>query len=281
MFHPNENLSTVDHRKGPLIGIVINNKDPLQLRRVQVKIEGVLEGSDATNTPWFSPEPSGLGSRTDYGVFDAVPEINTAVEITLVNGDLRSGKYKACQDMSVDSSQLRLFGEDYPATSGHCDAKGTFHRKNTHKGYEEDMHQSGVYCQKDAGGNLHVYIPGNIFIHVKGGMALQVDKDLFAKCLGMLGLTAVKDAGIAGNNVEVLSQEGISLQSESDAFIESNTGVKFGVKDAAESGVSSAIAKVDTRHAEVKELQQAVLLSGEVAKDALDVHSGSLLGTRS
>ena len=143
------------------------------------------------------------------------------------------------------------------------------------------MHQSGVYCQKDASGNLHVYIPGNIFIHVKGGMALQVDKDLFAKCLGMLGLTAVKDAGIAGNNVEVLSQEGISLQSESDAFIESNTGVKFGVKDAAESGVSSAIAKVDTRHAEVKELQQAVLLSGEVAKDALDVHSGSLLGTRS
>lgn len=280
MFNPNDHLPSVDHRKGPLIGIVINNKDPLQLRRVQVKIEGLLEGSDTSNTPWFSPETSGLGSRTDYGTFDAVPEVNTAVEVTLVNGDLRSGKYKACQDMSVDSSQLRLFGEDYPSTSGHCDSNGTFHRKNKRKGYEEDMHQSGIYCQKDSGGNLHVYIPGNVFIHIAGGVAMQVDKDLFAKCLGMLGLVATKDAGIAGNNVEVLSQEGMTLQSETNAIIDMNMGVTYGVKPAAESGVSSSTSKVDARHAEVKELQQAVLLSGEVAKDALEVHSGSLLGTR-
>lgn len=282
MFNPNDNTRPVDQRAKPLIGIVINNQDPLQLRRVQVKIEGLLEGVDTKTAPWFRPEASGLGSRSDYGTFDEVPEVNSPVQVTLTGGDLRSGTYKACHDTSVDSSMIRLFGEDYPATSGTCDAKGTFSRKNKKRGYTEEMHQSGFYTQVDKAGNLHVYVPGNIFVHVKGGVALQVDKDFLLKCLGMLGLISDGDAGIsAGGNLEVLAGKDISIDSESSGRIDTGLGVRFGVKDKTNSGASNAASTVDTRHAEVKELQDAVLLSGEVAKDSIEVHSNSLLGTRS
>lgn len=282
MFHPNDNAKPVDQRDKPLIGIVINNQDPLQLRRVQVKIEGLMEGVDKNSAPWFRPEASGLGSRSDYGTFDEVPEVNSPVQVTLLDGDLRSGTYKACHDTSVDSSMLRMFGEDYPATSGKCDAKGTFTRKNKKRGYQESMHQSGFYSQVDKEGNLHIYVPGNIFVHVKGGIAMQVDKDFLMKCLGMLGLRSEGDAGISGGgNLEILAGKDISIDSESGGRIDSGLDVRFGVKDKAIAGAESGASKVDARQSEVKALQDAVLLSGEVAKDSIEVHANSLLGTRS
>lgn len=279
-FNANDNIPSVDQRNEPLIGIVINNKDPLQLRRVQVKIEGLLEGANTSNTPWFKPEPSGICGRTDYGTFDEVPEINSTVQIKLQNGNLRSGTYSANPDTSVDSSQTRLFGEDYPSTSGKCDAKGTWERKNKEQGYEEKLHQSGFYTQIDKGGNLHVFVPGNVYIHVKGGVTVQVDKDFFMKVLGTLGLHGVEDSGIStGANMEILAEKNITVES---SFTDINTGVTFGVKESTSLSVEELIpSKVDERHKEVTELQKVVLESGELAKESIETHSKSLLGTRS
>lgn len=280
-FNANDNTPEVNQRKDPLIGVVVNNRDPLQLRRVQVKIEGLLEGDNENIMPWYRPETSGIGSRSDYGVFDEVPEINSTVQVTLRNGDLRDGTYKAMPDTSVDASQLRLFGEDYPNTSGQCDPKGTWSRKNKKKGYEEHLHQSGFYNMVDKDGNLHIYIPGNVFIHVKGSTSVQVDKDFLIKALKVLGLRGEENAGIsAGSNLELLAQNQITVQSESDSTIDLNTGISFGVKDTVNEVDSSVKEKVDTRFNEVKELQQIVLKSGEVASEAIEAHKSSLLGTR-
>lgn len=280
-FNANENTPSVNQRNQSLIGIVVNNQDPLQLRRVQVKIEGLLEGDDEKSLPWFKPKPSGLGSRSDYGIFDEVPEVNSTVQVELRNGDLRDGMYSALSDTSVDASQIRLFGEDYPNTSGRCDSKGTWDRKNKTKGYEEHLHQSGFYTQVDKDGNLHVYIPGNVYIHVKGGASVQVDKDFFLKALKILGIRGDQNAGIsAGSNLELLANKQITVQSESDSTIDLNSGIVFGIKDSVNDGVSVISDRVDSRATEVKELQKVILDSGKLASESIETHRKSLLGTR-
>lgn len=282
-FHPNDNISgvNVNQRNQPLIGIVVNNRDPLQLRRVQVKIEGLLETTDEKSLPWFKPQPSGIGSRSDYGNFDEIPEINSTVQIILRNGDLRDGMYSAIPDTSVDASQLRLFGEDYPNTSGTCDSKGTWYRKNKTKGYEEHLHQSGFYTRVDKEGNLHIHVPGNVYVHIKGRTTIQVDKDLFLKVLKTLGLRGEQNAGIsAGSNAEILAKNQITVQSESDSIIDLNTGTTFGVSNAVNSSMTEIENTVDSRVTEVTALQKVILESGELASESLQVHKDSLIGTR-
>lgn len=284
-FNPNDNSSKVDQRNKPLIGVVVNNQDPLQLRRVQLKIEGLLETDDEKSLPWFRPETSGAASRTDYGTFDEIPEVNSTVSIKIQDGDLRSGTYSAMPDTTVDASQIRLFGEDYPATGGECDSKGTWDRKNKAQGYEEHLHQSGFYTQVDNKGNLHVYVPSSVYIHIKGSVAIKVDENVFMKVLKMFGIRAEKNSGIScGENIEVVAKDRILLESETGSLVDFNLGeLLFDIQKATNEAVEdkeSIPKRVDERWKDVRELQQAVLKSGEVSDEAIKAHKKSLLGTR-
>ena len=63
--------SPINQLDKPLKGIVIDNKDPLMLRRVKVKIEGLFEGVDPDGLPWASPAggSGGTGRRANIGSF--------------------------------------------------------------------------------------------------------------------------------------------------------------------------------------------------------------------
>lgn len=261
----------------PLIGIVVNNRDPLLLRRVQLKIEGLIETEDEESLPWFRPKTSGIGSRTDYGNWDPVPELNTTVMVELPDGDIRNGIYSAMPDTAVDASQKRLFGEDYPNTYGSCDSKGSIKRTNKHKGYEEELHHSGIYTQKDKDGNIHIHIPNNVIIHIGSNLLLQVDKNMFFKILGMCGIEALKELGIIGSNVGVETSGTFAVDSLATDI---TGGMNFGIASAVESVVPDAVKKDDERHQEMIELQKMIKVSGELAVETIQGQRQALLGTR-
>lgn len=271
------NANSTDQRNKPLIGIVVNNQDPLLLRRVQCKIEGLIETDDEESLPWFRPKTSGLGSRSDYGNFDEVPEVNTTVCIEIPDGDIRNAIYSAMPDTAVDASQKRVFGEDYPATYGTCDAKGNIQRTNKKRGYSEELTHAGIYCQKDKDGNLHVHIPNNVIIHIGGNFLMQVDRSMFVKVLQMLGLAAGKDIGIAGKNVEVIAEGQFAVDAESADLA---NGMRFGVKDALESLLPDAVKEKDKRYQEMLTLQKMVGKSGKLADESIQATRKALLGTR-
>lgn len=272
------NANSTDQRNKSLIGIVVNNQDPLLLRRVQCKIEGLIETDDEESLPWFRPKTSGLGSRSDYGNFDEVPEVNTTVCIEIPDGDIRNGVYSAMPDTAVDASQKRLFGEDYPATYGTCDSKGNLRRTNKKKGYSEELTFSGIYCQKDKDGNIHIHIPNNVIIHVGGNLLMQVDRNFFVKALQMLALAAGKDVGLAGKNVEVIAEGGQFAVDADSADIAD--GMRFGVKDALESVVPDAIEDKDKRYQEMLTLQKMVGKSGKLADESIQATRKALTGTK-
>lgn len=261
----------------PLIGIVVNNQDPLLLRRVQLKIEGLIETDDEDSLPWFRPKTSGAGSRSDYGNFDSVPEVNTTVMVEFADGDILNGVYSAIPDTAVDASQKRLFGEDYPNTYGSCDSKGSFTRVNKKKGYEEQLHHSGVYTKTDKDGNVHIHIPSNLVIHIGGSVLMQVNKNFFMRALEQLGLVAVKELGVSGSDVEVVTDGTFAVDA---SITDINNGLSFGVTDANESIVPEVIEKADESHTKVVELQKKVQKSGELASQTIQIQKEALLGTR-
>lgn len=278
-FSPNDSANYVDQTNKPLIGVVVDNNDPLKLRRVKCKVQGLIETDNDEALPWFRPKTTGAGSRADYGNFDEIPEINTTVEIAIPDGDVNNGVYSAMPDTSVDASQIRLFGGDYPNTYGTCDSSGTFTRTNKKKGFTEKLHKSGFYTKTDKDGNLHIHIPGNVYLHIKGNMAIQVDKNLFVKVLEMLGLASDKNAGISSSqNLELLAGSNAAVTAGGNTDI--NGGVTFGVKDAVEATVPDAIKEKDKDHAKIKEEQKIALKSGELANSTISDYKKALQGTR-
>lgn len=270
---------TSNQAEKPLIGIVVNNQDPLLLRRVQCKIEGFLETDDDNEEalPWFRPKTSGLGGRSDYGNFDAVPELNTAVLIELPGGDVYNGVYSALPDTAVDSSQKRLFSEDYPNTYGTCDSKGNVRRVNKKKGYEENYHHSGVFTKIDKDGNVHLFIPNNLIIHVGGNCIMQVNKEMFIRALGSLGLKSEKELGLAGNWIENRAVEAFAIDSP---YTDINDGNHFGVRDALDATVPVAITMADAQQQKMVELMKKVKESGELAEESIQAQRKAISGTR-
>lgn len=72
-----ENMSRSNPLRQNLVGIVVENKDPENLRRIKVKCQTIYEFKNAEDAPWIYPKrnPDG-GGRGDTSSSD-VPEVGT------------------------------------------------------------------------------------------------------------------------------------------------------------------------------------------------------------
>jgi hypothetical protein len=277
-FNPNDNLPQDASQLKPLKGIVVGVKDPLKLCRVQCKIEGLHEPADVKSAYWFKPKSRGVSGRVDYGTFQ-VPELYSIVKISFPDNNLLNGEYEANADDTTDNTQTRLFDEDYPKSEGTCDATGSWTRTNKEQQYEEHLHSSGYYTQVDKEGNLHVWVPKSVIVHIGENLFIKMDKNLGIQVGESTGITTAQATGIkTGTSMELLANVGTW---EAQGGLDLNTGVVFGTADAIKSSMEDPIKKVDDRNKDMKELQKQILEAGKAAIESIKTMSEGLKGTRS
>lgn len=78
-----------------LLGVVVDNNDPLKKQRVRVSVPGKLEYESLDELPWLLPKtysPYGVGDN--YGVVH-VPRIGSRVYVSFQDADTKFGVYEA------------------------------------------------------------------------------------------------------------------------------------------------------------------------------------------
>lgn len=279
-FQPDVNLpKEINQLNQPYKGVVVNNKDPLQLRRVQVKVEGIIEGSDIKNLPWAAPAGGqSSGRRADLGSFN-VPELYSVVKITFPNGDVYTPEYSDYTDELIDGQVQKLFAEDYPSTKGNIESDGSWDRQNLKQGYKEYNHSSGFYYQVDKSGNLMVNIPGNLVIKINGQLCVSVSDLISMFASNNIGLTSGKEFGIDvnGGNFGVKASKVISLQG---THVHLMDGVTFGTASSAKSVLDKAVEKITQRLSKINELKTLIKTKGTAAKQAVKDYANGLLGNK-
>lgn len=278
-FDPNLNIpEKIDQLGKPLKGVVVNNKDPLGLRRVKVKVEGLLETDNIDNLPWASPSSGqSSGRRANLGSFN-VPELYSCVQVTFPNNDIYTPEYSDWNDELVDSKIANLFNEDYPKTKGNIEEDGSWARENIKQRYKEYYHSSGFYYKVDSQGNVVINIPKNLTININGQCNIKVEDILSILTNNNLAINSKGEIGIKGiSTVGLESQNELSIQG---SHIHLNDGVTYSTASSGESVLNSAVKALTSALSELSSLRDTIVQKGKVAKQAIIDYSNDLLGTR-
>lgn len=276
------NISLTQQKKQtsqPLKGIVIDNKDPMNLRRVRVKVEGLLEGEDIESFPWASPASGqGTGRRANNGSFN-VPKLYSTVLVTFPNnGDIYTPQYSDYTDDVVDGQVHKLYGTNYPDEKGTVNENGSWNRTNDKEGWTEDFHQSKRYIQTDKNGVVHIFIPSHCIIHIGGQLNLQVDDVLSILGKSNIGITAEREYGVdAGSTIGFKAGSEISHEG---SHIHLNDGVTYGTASSSKSLVEKGVEKVTKRVNGLQKLMDVIKQKGKAAEQSIKEYVNALKGTK-
>lgn len=125
----------------PYIGVVVDNKDPLQRGRIKCNVEGLFTG-ESEKLPWIYPHNSSLfGGVSNQGIF-FVPEIGAKLIIEFPYDDIYAGFYTGF--LETEQSHVPDFNTDYPDTYGMVDSTGNKILVNKKQGTIELTHKSGT-----------------------------------------------------------------------------------------------------------------------------------------
>ena len=104
---------------GHWTGIVVNNNDPEQLGRCQIKIYGYYDDLATTNIPWAIPDITSMASTKGNFI---VPELNSIVRGYFDNGDDSKPIYTSLAfnasygDNAENPKEHNIRTDDYPHT---------------------------------------------------------------------------------------------------------------------------------------------------------------------
>lgn len=280
-FNPNVSLpGSINQANKTYKGIVVNNKDKTFCRRIQVKIEGCIEGADINDMPWAAPASGqSSGRRADTGCYN-IPTINSAVQITFPNGDIYSPQYQDWTDEETDGQIAKLFSEDYPETKGNIEPDGSWERENEKQGYKEYYHRSEFYWKVDKDGNVMVNIPKNLSVFIGEKACVQVEDLISILGNNNLGITISQSIGVdAGQNIGVNAGPLISFDA---GHISWNDGLNLGkaIATPAKMVLIQAITQIKMRLAECFKLRTLLKLKGQAAIQAIQDYVDGMLGNR-
>lgn len=162
---------------GYLIGVVVDNVDPMGLSRIKVRIPDLFE-PDHGPVPWIGPHkksPFGIGAN--FGVYGS-PAIGAKVRVKLQNNDPHYALYEADEyDKGVANAKFKS-----PKTWGFKDPGGSELFVNYETQQWEFTHSSGLSLKYDGNGNCTLTSPASI--------TQDADLDMTLKAGGNIKLDA-------------------------------------------------------------------------------------------
>jgi hypothetical protein len=151
-------------------GEVEDNKDPLKIGRVRVRIT-LLEDLPTEDLPWcFATPPSFLGASINTIMF-AVPEEGTQVKVYFPTKDVYHPFYKGAN--LTELNKCDIFDVDYPDSYGFKDSAGNFVHINKKTKEIKIQHSSSSNIYIGSSGTIsHNHGNGNK-VEIKGADIVQ------------------------------------------------------------------------------------------------------------
>lgn len=159
-----------------VLGTVVNNQDPLKAERLQVTVEGLLEGPLGT-LPWVMP----MKSRTSAVGLD-VPSIGDQVYIELQDGDIHypvwTGRHLRGNALPIELST------NYPNRYGFKDTAGNVVYIDKTPGSVK------IYVKHKSGTTIEIVDAGHTSITVQGNLTATVSGNITGTAGGNLVMSA-------------------------------------------------------------------------------------------
>lgn len=170
-------------------GIVEDNKDPMHLGRIKVRVDGLhSKKMQTSDLPWimntrFFSSASGQGNVE-------IPDISSKCWVMFVDDNIYNGLYLGCLP-NITEELLT----DYPNSYGYIDRSGSLFVANTNTDNYMFQHVSGTTFLVDAKGNLKIQVANNqvnmdgtaenpegISIEVFGDVSIKANRDIMMEC---------------------------------------------------------------------------------------------------
>ncbi len=191
-------------------GVVINNNDPEQLGRCQIKIYGYYDELATNNIPWAIPDIKSLASTKGNFV---VPELNTIVRGYFDNGDDSKPVYDSVAfnssytDQTTNPRDWMYRTEDYPHTMVLFQTdQNDYLIMNRKTGEISFNHHTGTVTKIDSDGNIDIatsiYTNGgaNLNINVSGNININAYGDTTISAMGNVDVQSTTGQITLGNN---------------------------------------------------------------------------------
>ena len=152
-----------DYRGRTFLGVVADNSDPLQLKRIRVRIEYLMgQEYQTTDLPWIQPRKESAGSSTISGTF-SVPDLNSLVYVEFQDDSLDNGFYYGGPATPATAIPLSLV--NYPNRYGMVDRRGNHFFVDKQTDDMEILHgPSGTTLQIRANGDILVNGARNVTV---------------------------------------------------------------------------------------------------------------------
>lgn len=96
-----------------LIGVVVDNNDPIFSGRCRVKVYGVFDNTKTDMIPWATPINSTVFGGSGSGSI-SIPKIGAIVRVSFNGGDIYAPEYSCIQN--IDGSLKKAIQDDYIGT---------------------------------------------------------------------------------------------------------------------------------------------------------------------
>jgi hypothetical protein len=198
--------------KNYLVGVVVDNADPLGQNRIKVKVPNFWDPAEG-EIPWVGPHPySPFGIGEGYGTYGS-PAVGSEVRVHLQNSDANYGLYEA----SHYSKPNPKFSS--PHTWGFKDPSGNELWVNMETNAWEFTHSSGTTLKYNAQGDQtltivrdeNVEVGRNATKTVAGDEATTVMGDAAKMVQGNLSIVVQGNVDIASSGTVTITGSQINL----------------------------------------------------------------------
>lgn len=189
LSNPIQHLGRTNISRPDYQGQVVDNKDPLKLQRVRVRIPQLHRNVPDDKLPWTMPMDSGRQGNAGSGVGGVnVPPIGAKVNYSLTENDPHNPRITGSPTTKDVTKDNELLKEDYPGTYGDIDHAGNKRATNTEKNTITETHVSGSTTHTDGSGSMSMFSVKDINIAAKGNITIVADGKINVHASGNLDL---------------------------------------------------------------------------------------------